>query len=206
MSAPSEVIIPNSLRRNAHAEVIANRRGALSLEIQAVLRGTTSLICEIGSGHGHYLTAFAARNPDKMCVGVDIVDDRVSRANRKRDRAGLTNLHFFHADARLFLETLPAEMTLHSVFVLFPDPWPKKRHHKNRILRPEFLDLIAARAVPDARLYFRTDHQLYFDFAKANVAHHARWQLTNCEWPFEHVTVFQSRAAHYFSFCAERRS
>jgi tRNA (guanine-N7-)-methyltransferase len=202
---PAPEVSSNELRRNAHAEVIADRRADLSREIQAILENTSSLTCEIGSGHGHFLTAFAARVPDQMCVGVDLVDDRVARANRKRDRAALTNLHFFHADARLFLETLPARTTLHTVFVLFPDPWPKKRHHKNRTIQPEFLNLLGSKTLAGARLYFRTDHAPYFEFARATVDRHTDWRLVDVEWPFEHVTVFQARAPHYFSFCAERR-
>jgi len=206
MSLAPSSIASGSTRKEAHARVIADRRVALHREIEASLKDAALLTCEIGSGHGHFLTAYAAHHVDRTCVGVDIVDDRVARANRKRDRAQLPNLHFFHADARLFLETLPSRTMLRDVFILFPDPWPKKRHHKNRLLQAEFLDLLRAKTVETARLYFRTDHSSYFESARGVVEHHSGWQLSPSPWPFEHVTVFQSRAAHYFSFCAEWRS
>ena len=156
-------------------------------------------IWEIGCGHGHFLTAYAQTHPDEVCIGIDIVSERIGRAIRKRDRAKLTNLHFIHAEARLFLETLPDTAAFSRLFVLFPDPWPKLRHHKHRILQPDFLAAAAARAGEGARLYFRTDYQPYFNDVRATLSAHPDWLPTEEPWPFEHETVFQSRAEQYHS-------
>ena len=80
---------------------------------------------EIGAGHGHFLTAYAAAHPERTCVGLDIIAERVERANRKKNRARLDNLHFLHASAEDFLASLPENVRFADVFVLFPDPWPK---------------------------------------------------------------------------------
>ncbi len=168
---------------------------------------------EIGCGHGHFLTAYAQAHPKETCIGVDIVSDRIERAVRKRDRAKLANLHFLHADARLFLEQLPADVTFQRLFVLFPDPWPKLRHHKHRIMQPEFLTEAASHAAPGARLYFRTDFRPYYDDTKLVFAEHPRWEVMVDDtkpgterWPFEFETVFQSRAAEgYHSLIARVR-
>lgn len=164
---------------------------------------------EIGCGHGHFLTAYAQTHPNEICIGVDIVSERIERAIRKRDRAKLTNLHFIHAEARLFLETLPDNAMFSRLFVLFPDPWPKLRHHKHRIMQPDFLSAAAKRAGEGARLYFRTDFTPYYEDTNVVFQSHPDWNLvtTNTEtWPFEYETVFQSRAASHHSIIAALRS
>jgi tRNA (guanine-N7-)-methyltransferase len=105
----------------------------------------------------------------------------------------------------LFLATLPAAAKIASVFVLFPDPWPKLRHHKHRILQVDVLSEIAKHAIPDCPLYFRTDHAGSFADTSALITAHADWRIVNESWPHEFVTVFQSKATGYQSLIARRR-
>jgi tRNA (guanine-N7-)-methyltransferase len=184
------------------ADVVAERRRLLQVDLSAILAGASSLVWEVGCGHGHFLAAFAAAHPLSVCVGVDIASDRIARAQRKRDRAELGNLHFVRAEARLFLEALPVGCVISDLFILFPDPWPKSRHHKHRILQREFLAVAAGRAASTCRLYFRTDYLPYFEWAKANIANSAVWELADEAWPFEFETVFQRRAEQHVSLAA----
>lgn len=186
--------------------VLDERRRKLRLELDAALGSRQEFVCEIGCGHGHFLTAFAAAHPDSLCLGLDLVEERIARARRKQQRARLANLHFLRAEARLFLETLPATARISALFLLFPDPWPKLRHHKHRIIQPKVLDTLAQRATADCRLYFRTDFQPYFEEARATIAAHHRWQLVDEPWSFEYATVFQQRAASFSSLVATRRT
>ncbi|MDX2185683.1 MAG: methyltransferase domain-containing protein [Opitutaceae bacterium] len=182
------------------------RRSALREELATRLAGVGECTLEIGCGHGHFLTAYAAAHPEEICLGIDIILDRLERAERKRTRAGLEQLQFIRAEAGEFLDALPAEIRWHRIFVLFPDPWPKRRHHKNRLIQPEFLSALARRATPDARLCFRTDHAPYFADSLLTVHEHPDWEVAEGEaWPFEHETVFQSRAAGYQSWIARHR-
>ena len=185
-----------------YAAVLEARRAELRGLIDRVLSSRSDFTWELGCGHGHFLTAFAQAHPGKHCVGVDIESDRIARALRKRDRAQLGNLFFLRAEARLFLDCLPDGATFSDLFILFPDPWPKLRHHKHRIIQPEFLTHAAARASETARLYFRTDSAAYFEQAEQIVRMHPRWTLINESWPFEFSTVFQNRAVKYQSFIA----
>jgi len=190
--------------REVFAAIQAGRFAALCQEIDATLPSSLSrLVLEIGCGNGHFLTAYAAAHPDRFCVGVDLRLERIEKALRKRDRAGLANLHFIRGEARAFLHALPAGVQLLEIYLLFPDPWPKKRHHKNRLLKPEFLSEIAARAGQGSRFFFRTDYQPYYDDAAGIIAAHPQWNLlpTN-PFPFEHQTIFQSRAQTFHSLCA----
>jgi tRNA (guanine-N7-)-methyltransferase len=182
------------------------RRSALQSQLATLLADRPQLTLEIGSGHGHFLTAYAAAHPAEFCVGIDIIGERVERAVRKRDRARLQNLVFIAAEAEEFVAALPSGTPLEHVFILFPDPWPKRRHHKKRILQPAFLAMLAARAAPGARLYFRTDAMDYFAAAQHVVREHPNWQPSCAAWPFDHQTVFQSRATAFGSLVAERRS
>lgn len=186
--------------------VRAARRQTLQTELAALLGAWPSeFTLEIGSGHGHFLTAYADAHPGEYCLGIDIILDRLLRAGRKATRTKAGHVRFLRAEAGLFLETLPDTHRVKRVFVLFPDPWPKRRHHKNRLLAPAFLDLLSTKAVPDCRLYFRTDYEPYFEAAVAAVHDHPTWQLIKEPWPFEHPTVFQARVAIYYSFVAVLR-
>lgn len=185
---------------------------AIRNERLVALRATTAailpssgarIVLEIGCGNGHFLTAYAAAHPDRLCVGIDLRLERITKALRKRDRAGLSNLHFLRCEARDFLQELPAGVGLFDIYMLFPDPWPKKRHHKNRLFQTGFLDELAERAGQGSRLFFRTDYRPYFDEALELVAAHARWQPAPAgPFPFEHLTIFQARAPTYHSLCA----
>lgn len=197
---------PDVSARARYAAIISERQQILQRQLVSFLSPNASFIWELGSGHGHFLTAYAQAHPDKLCVGVDIVGERIERALRKRDRARLSNLHFVQADARLFIETLPPGVTFSEVFVLFPDPWPKLRHHKHRIMQNGFLELVARRGEPGCRLCFRTDYEPYFLATQKLLASHSCWQLANDPWPFDFETVFQSRAAKYHSLVARRRA
>ena len=169
------------------------------------LAAGTPLTLELGCGHGHYLNAYAAAHPGEFCVGLDLIADRIARAERKSTRARLANLVFVQAEAALFLNALAAAPgaagvpapRLRRIFVLFSDPWPKRRHWKHRVLQPALLDTLAGLTEAGAALHFRTDHPDYFSYAREVVEAHAAWRLAGAAeapWPFEHVSVFEERA------------
>ena len=190
--------------REVFEAVRTARRAALRAELaHALPPAPAAIVLEIGCGNGHFLTAYAGAHPEAWCVGIDLRLERIAKALRKRDRAGLTNLHFLRCAAEDFFAELPAGVRLRDTYVLFPDPWPKKRHHKNRLINPGFLDTLADRAGQGSRLFFRTDYRPYFDEAAAVIAVDARWQpLPPDSFPFEHETIFQSRASVFHSLGA----
>jgi tRNA (guanine-N7-)-methyltransferase len=188
-------------------EQIAERRATLRTALAARLPGPAAITWEVGCGHGHFLARYAAEFPRRNCFGVDVSSERIARAQRKSDRARLPNCHFIRAEAREFLSALPAGVTLAEIWVLFPDPWPKKRHHKNRVLQPEFFEAVASRAGEGTRLYFRTDHREYFETVAAFLPALTTWQPDPpAAWPLEPDTVFQARAETYHSLVAVRTS
>jgi tRNA (guanine-N7-)-methyltransferase len=196
----------NAARTEAHLARIRERDTALRAACAALLPAPGPFVWEVGCGHGHFLAAYAAAHPGRCCIGVDIASDRIGRAERKRGRAKLANLHFLQADADAFLAAIPGHASLSEIHVRFPDPWPKRRHHKNRVLNPAFLAAVAARAGEGARLYFRTDDDSYFFYVEDIIESSSEWDLTEDPWPFELATVFQARAASYRSLTAARRA
>lgn len=215
-------IVDNAERTAQYQALLEARRSELRDRFAAIfpVGGPTTFTWEIGCGHGHFLTAYAKAHPDEICIGVDIMSDRIERATRKRDRAKLANLHFIHAEARLFLATLPDGVTFSRLFVLFPDPWPKARHHKHRIMQPDFLADVVKRAGQGARLYFRTDFTPYYKDTEIVFNSHLDWELVPITasnpsaitsdirsepWPYEQETVFQARAETYHSLIAKPR-
>jgi len=188
-------------------EQITERRIALRAELAGLLPQPAGIVWEIGCGHGHFLARYAHEFPARNCFGVDVSSQRIGRARRKSERARLPNCHFIRAEAREFLHALPPDITIDEIWTLFPDPWPKKRHHKNRVLQPEFFEAIAHRAGEGTRLYFRTDHTEYFQSVAAFLPALQTWQPDPAAiWPLEHETVFQARADTYHSLVAVRTS
>jgi tRNA (guanine-N7-)-methyltransferase len=187
--------------------ITASRLTELRARLAPLLQTQLPLTLEICSGHGHYLTAYAEAHPKKFCIGIDIIGDRLDRSARKSNRAALTNIAWLHAEVTLFLEALPADTRLAEIFLLFSDPWPKRRHCKNRVVQTEFLTLLASRAGEGARFCFRTDHAEYFDYAQKIALAHADWNVAEEVWPFELASVFQNRAENgHQSFIARRRA
>ena len=188
----------------AHA-LAASRLAEIRAQLVPLLPNPKPVTLEIGSGHGHFLTAYAAAHPERFCIGIDLIGDRLERSVRKSTRAKLANIAWLHAEATLFLEALPAGTALAEIFVLFSDPWPKRRHWKNRVVQPAFLSLLASRAGQGARFYFRTDHAPYFEQVRENINQHPAWTLdAGAPWPFELPTVFQQRAESHQSLVAQR--
>jgi tRNA (guanine-N7-)-methyltransferase len=178
----------------------------LAASLAEALAGRTIITFELGCGHGHWLAAYAAAHPAEFCVGIDLITHRVERSVRKQTLGRLDNVLFLKAEATEFLEALPATVVLGKVFILYPDPWPKKKHHKNRFINATSLDLLAARAAPGARLHFRTDNADYFQWTHEHLATHARWELRPGEtWPFEQKTFFEERMKDRRDVFADRR-
>lgn len=166
---------------------------------------TVPLVLEFGSGHGHFLTQYALKYPEKQFLGIDIMGGRLERAVRKAQNLALKNIHFLKAEAKELLEYWPKNHLLQEVFMLFPDPWPKRKHHKNRMIQADFLDCVASCVQEGGRFYFRTDDFNLAEWTREHFEKHLRWKLCrDASWPFDHPTVFQLKSQQHFSIVAEK--
>ena len=167
--------------------------------------GDVFLTLEIGCGHGHFLSAYAKEFTNELCIGLDLISKRIACANRKKMLGKIQNVFFFKAEAEELLEALPDCIILKKIFILFPDPWPKKRHFKNRLTRGEILDTLAKRASKDSLLHFRSDHKDFFDWSAEQFTENTNWEiLPDAIWPFEKESYFQAMMGEYNSLIAKK--
>jgi tRNA (guanine-N7-)-methyltransferase len=152
------------------------------------------LVLEIGFGGGEHLVAQAATHPDRRYIGVEPFLNGVASCLRHIEESGVTNIRLHHGDARDVIARLP-DACLDLVYILFPDPWPKTRHHKRRLIQPEFLDQLARVMKPGAELRFATDWANYAAWTLEHFTRDARftWLAERPEdwrksWP-GHVTT-----------------
>ncbi len=131
---------------------------------RALAPGAGEVWLEIGFGGGEHLAAQAARAPDVLFLGVEPFLNGVASALRHIEALGLSNVRLCLGDARDLMAALPAGC-LDRVFILFPDPWPKSRHHKRRLVGAAFLAEAARLMKAGARLRFATDWADYADQA-----------------------------------------
>ena len=118
-------------------------------------------VLEIGFGMGETTAAIAQRMPDTDFLGVEVYPAGVGALLRRIDEAGLSNLRIIQHDAVEVVRDMIAPGTLAGIHVFFPDPWPKKRHHKRRLIQPAFVALLASRLAPGGYLHCATDWAHY---------------------------------------------
>ena len=116
---------------------------------------------EIGFGNGASLTEMAANEPDSDFIGIEVHRPGVGHLLRKLEERGLDNVRVFCHDAVEILEQNIADGCLHRVLLFFPDPWPKKKHHKRRIVQPAFVALVARKLKAGGHFHLATDWQRY---------------------------------------------
>ncbi len=124
-----------------------------------------TLTLEIGLGKDTHLIERAHAEPERRFVGLEYCRKKLDKVLTKiaRREGGLENLRVLHADVTRVLEAVFPLASLEQVYVLFPDPWPKKRHHGRRIINPKFLRTLSSRMAPGARLEVRTDDIAYLE-------------------------------------------
>jgi tRNA (guanine-N7-)-methyltransferase len=167
---------------------------------------------EIGFGAGEHLSSQARAHPDTGFIGCEPFHNGVARLLADIDTHAIANIRIFRDDARLLLAALP-DASIDRAFILFPDPWPKKRHHKRRIVGPATLPQLARILADGAMLRIATDDPGYKDW----ILHHvlasgafdwtargpADWRAPPADWPgtrYEAKAVKAGRDPAYFTF------
>lgn len=125
------------------------------------------LIVEIGCGIGEATAALAAARPTYNVLGLEVWRPGVADCVGRFGELGIDNVRMCSVDAVWILDHLVAEGGLEELWTFFPDPWPKKRHHKRRLVRPSFAALVASRLRPGGRWRLATDWGEYADQMRA---------------------------------------
>ena len=212
MSRTLKTDIPGPDRRVTIADVRAKGFPALfAPDVAEPLR----LVVELGFGRGETLRALAAAAPGVAHVGVDLSHRRVLKLARRLAKTEERNLRLLEASAQEVVRDALDDASVSTCWINFPDPWPKKRHHRRRLLQPAFVAALARRLVPGGELHAATDHAEYAAQIDAVLA--AEPLLENAlaapfvsEVPgrlrtaYEEMWRAEGRALHFF--CYRRRS
>ncbi|MEM6488262.1 MAG: tRNA (guanosine(46)-N7)-methyltransferase TrmB [Pseudomonadota bacterium] len=190
----------------------AENPGRRPIDLAALFPGKRAVWLEIGFGGGEHLVTQAAANPDLGLIGAEPFVNGVAKLLAAIDRAGVDNLAVHAGDARDLIDVLP-EGAIDRVFLLYPDPWPKARHHKRRFVNPANLEALARVMAPGALLRVATDIE---DYVRHTLEHLMRdprfhwlaqrpadWRTPWPDWPgtrYEAKALRAGRRPHYLSF------
>ncbi len=117
---------------------------------------------ELGSGDGSFMARYAAAHPERNFIAVERLLGRLRKLDRKGQRAGLRNLRLISLEAAYLVRYLLPTGSVSALHVYFPDPWPKRKHRKHRLINEEFTELAWNCLVPGGVVYLRTDDGDYF--------------------------------------------
>jgi tRNA (guanine-N7-)-methyltransferase len=134
------------------------------------------LVLEIGFGNGEQLLHAAEVEPERNFVGIEVHRPGVGRLLNALADANIGNVRVYHHDAVDVLEKEIGVATLDEIRIYFPDPWPKKRHRKRRLIQPEFVALAASRTVPGGRLHLATDWADYAEHMQSVLDNAPEWR------------------------------
>ena len=149
---------------------------------------------EIGFGGGEHMAAQAARAPDVLILGAEPFQNGVASAVRHIDEQGLENVRLHDDDVRELMARLP-DGSLARVYILFPDPWPKARHNKRRLVQADLVAELARLIQPGGRLRFASDVAHYVDWALERITANPAFSWTAkaaADWrvpPADHITT-----------------
>lgn len=140
---------------------------------QTLFGNNNPLEIDAGSGKGRFLLARAKTHPNTNFIGIEWQNNRVQKVARKAARANCENIRLVKAEITFILENLINDNTIQTLYIFYPDPWPKRRHHKRRLIQPPFLDLACRKLQPGGKLHFATDNVDYAASAKKHLQQHA---------------------------------
>ncbi len=132
------------------------------LELSLLFPQAQPLEVELGCGDASFLIQYAQLHPERNFIGVERLLGRIRKLDRKGRRAGLANVRGVRIESAYFLEYLLPSHCAAALHVYFPDPWPKRRHWKNRLINERFPGLARQALAPAGRVYLRTDNTDYF--------------------------------------------
>lgn len=132
-----------------------------SLDFAAIFDRSAPITLEIGFGNGASLTQMTAASPEQNFIGIEVHRPGVGNLLQQLEQENLTNVRVICYDAVEVLQQMIPPTSLDRIQIFFPDPWPKKKHHKRRLIQSSFINLLATRIKPNGILHLATDWQNY---------------------------------------------
>jgi len=132
------------------------------LDLKQIFQKSQPLEVELGCGDASFLVEYARRQPERNFIGVERLLGRLRKLDRKGRRAGLANLRGVRIESSYFLEYLLPPHSVAVLHIYFPDPWPKKKHRKHRLINERFPEIARTVLAPGGAVHLRTDDEDYF--------------------------------------------
>ncbi|MEU6245207.1 tRNA (guanosine(46)-N7)-methyltransferase TrmB [Streptomyces sp. NPDC047024] len=165
--------------------------GQRVVDLAELFGNTNPVVLEIGFGMGEATAQMAAAAPDVNILAVDVHTPGQGNLLNLADQDGLTNVRVGNGDAIILLREMLAPDSLGGLRVYFPDPWPKKRHHKRRLIQPAFLSLAATRLAPGAVVHCATDWEPYAEQMLEVLSAHPDFENTQAAGGFAPRPAFR---------------
>jgi len=150
------------------------------LQPEEICREGRPLEVDLGCGDGSFLIGMAAEYPERDFLGVERLLGRVKKVCKKISRRGLANARVLRLESRYSIEWLLPEASVSRIHLLCPDPWPKVRHHRRRLMQEDFFEAVERMLAPGGEFLFMTDHEEYFEWAGEKLAAWGRFE--RMEW------------------------
>ena len=141
-------------------------------------RAPQRLEVDLGCGKGRFLLARATAHPQTSFLGLDRQTQRLAKTERKAQSAQLTNIRLLYAEAAYAVTHLLPRGAVAAYYIFFPDPWPKRRHHRRRLFNTAFLDALDTTLMPRGCIHLATDHLDYFAGIRRLLAGDTRFMET----------------------------
>jgi tRNA (guanine-N7-)-methyltransferase len=152
---------------------------------------------DLGCGMGRFLLARAVKFPEINFLGIDRQLKRIKKISKKALRQELFNIRLFRMEAFYGTTYLIPPQSVDTYYIFYPDPWPKEKHHHNRLFNPDFMDAVARTLKPGGKLHTATDHLPYFEEIFKLLKNDARFEETDTFVPSpDEVTDFELIFAH----------
>ncbi|WP_228771575.1 tRNA (guanosine(46)-N7)-methyltransferase TrmB [Actinokineospora iranica] len=168
------------------------------LDVDSWFGRSAPLLLEIGSGMGETTARLAEAAPEVNYLAVEVYQPGLAQLMLRAEALGLTNLRLLRGDAVVLLTEHIAPGSLSAVRIYFPDPWPKKKHHKRRLVQPEFIALVASRLAPGGTVHLATDWENYAEQMLDVLSGEPLLRNRHADWAprpdWRPVTKFESRA------------
>ncbi|MDR1057071.1 MAG: tRNA (guanosine(46)-N7)-methyltransferase TrmB [Coxiellaceae bacterium] len=151
------------------------------------------LTLEIGFGNGEVIFHLAQQYPRQDFIGIEVYKPGIIHLLTLLKNHPLDNLKIYHEDTVIILEKCIIDKSIDNIFILFPDPWPKKRHHKRRLIQPNFTELLYQKLKPQGMLNITTDWEHYANHINMVLANDTRFTKLDIKTERAVLTKFEKR-------------
>jgi tRNA (guanine-N7-)-methyltransferase len=164
------------------------------------------MVVEIGFGRGEFLRQLAVERPQVAHVGVEVSFKRVLKMARRLARSGIRNIRLVEGTGEEMVRELLPESSVETFWINFSDPWPKKRHHRRRLIQPPFVHDLAVRLQPGGRVEIATDHGGYAEWIEQALAAEPLLENIHTPQPFLREVPGRMPTAYQLEWLQEGRS